>query len=144
VPSFAESGAELQLDVFVVGSQDGQRLIEVVVTLANRSPVRRPYRDFRVIVRYLLPTDPIRDGDDAVQHQLEFPHSIDSRIPAGGERTFANAESIDPGVTSRHSYITFVPADATFLLVQCGVEFPSASQGKAAKRSIQRLVRIGP
>jgi hypothetical protein len=141
VPSFAESGAELQLDVFVVGSQDGQRLIEVVATLANRSSVRRPYRNFRVIVRYLLPTDRIEDGDAALQHQLEFPHSIDSRI-ADGERTFANAESIDPGVTSRHSYITFVPAEATFLMVQCSVEFPLTSQGKAAKRSIQRLVRI--
>lgn len=141
MPSFAESGAELQLDVFVVGAQDGQRLIEVVATLANRSSVRRPYRDFRVIVRYLLPTDPIRDADASLQHQLEFPHSIDSRIN-GGERTFANAESIDPGVTSRHSYITFVPAEATFLMVRCSVEFPLTSQGKAAKRSIQRLVRI--
>jgi hypothetical protein len=138
----AEPGAELQLDVYFVGRQHAQRLIEVVATLANRSFVRHRYADFRVNVRYLMSDDPIVDGGPELAHQIKIPRTIDARI-GGTKRYFANAEYIDPRLTFRHSYVTFVPADATFLLVQCSLEFPTFF-GKPARKNIQRLVRVPP
>lgn len=138
----AEPGAELQLDVYFVGRQHSQRLIEVVATLSNRGFVRHRYSDFRVNVRYLMAEDPIVDGGRELAHQLVAPHTIDSRIN-GTKRYFANAAYIDPRLTFRHSYVTFVPAEATFLLVQCSLEFPTFF-GKPARKNIQRLVRVPP
>src|SRR5712692_10063387 len=60
----AEPGAELDLNVEFVGRQDGKWLIEVVAKLTNKSAVRHWYRQFRVVVRYLLPGDKIVDGPD--------------------------------------------------------------------------------
>jgi hypothetical protein len=86
--------------------------------------------------------DPIVDGGSELAHQIVVPHTIDSRI-GGTKRFFANAEYIDPRLTFRHSYVTFVPAEATFLLVQCSLEFPTLFR-KPARKNIQRLVRVPP
>lgn len=139
----AEPGAELALDVYFVGRQDAKRLIEVVATLANRGFIRHRYDNFRVNVRYLMPDDPIADGEEKLGHQLTMPHTIDERV-GGVKRFFANASYIDPRITFRHSYVTFVPAEATFLLVQCSLEFPAWFRREPARKNIQRLVRVPP
>jgi hypothetical protein len=69
------------------------------------------------------------------------PHTIDSRID-GRRREFANAEFIDPRLTFRHSYVTFVPENATFLLVQCSLDFPMPWRRRAAKKNTQKLLRV--
>jgi hypothetical protein len=138
----ADPGAEIQLDVNFAGKQDGQWLIEVVVTLTNRGLVRHRYRNFRVVVRYLASGDPIRDGDkQPLEYQLFVPHSIDSRIDRN-HRLFSNAEFIDPRLTFRHSYITFVPEHATFLLVQCSLDFPVPWKKKDKRKNTQKFVRV--
>jgi hypothetical protein len=118
----AEPGAELDLDVEFVGRQEGQWLIEVVAKLTNKSSVRHGYREFRVVVRYLLPTDKITDGPDKANYQLLCKNTIDERI-AKQTRYFANAAYIDPGLTFRHSYVTFIPENVTFILVQLRLLF---------------------
>ena len=57
-----EPASEMTLDVDFAGRQDGQILMEVIATLANKSAVRQTYRDFLVKVRYLLPSDKVADG----------------------------------------------------------------------------------
>jgi hypothetical protein len=76
----AEPGAELDLSVDFVGRQNGQWLIEVVARLTNRGAVRHWYRQFQVVVRYLLPEDRIVDGPERINHQLLCTRTIDERI----------------------------------------------------------------
>src|ERR1700686_4720666 len=104
----AEPGAELDPDVEFLGKQNGKWLIEVVAKLTNRAGVRHWYRQFRVVVRYLLPDDDIFDGEKKLNYQLYCQRSIDDRV--NDSRYFSNASYIDPHLTFRHSYITFVPA----------------------------------
>jgi hypothetical protein len=122
-----EPGGELQIHVDFVGQQNDNWLIEVSAILTNRSLVRHRYGAFRLKVRYLLPDDIIKDGVKKLNYQLYFPRTIDEGANRINKkpRFFANAEYIDPGLSFRHSYITFVPAKATFVWVQCELLFPS-------------------
>jgi len=119
----AEPGAELDLDVEFLGKQDGKWLIEVVARITNRGGVRHWYKQFRVTVRYLLPEDQLIDGGEKLGYQLFCERNIDSRI-SGHPRYFSNASYIDPHLAFRHSYVTFVPAEATFVWVQLKLLFP--------------------
>jgi hypothetical protein len=142
----AEPGAELDLDVEFVGKQDGKWLIEVVANITNRASVRHWYRQFRVVVRYLLPEEEIIDGEERLNYQVVCKRSIDDRIN-GYPRYFSNASYIDPRLTFRHSYVTFIPAEATFLWVQLKLKFPRRDVWKPWKRveelkNSQRLFKV--
>jgi len=101
-----------------------------------------------VTVRYLLPTDQISDGSEKINYQLSCVRTIDDRI-GGIKRYFANAMYIDPRLTFRHSYITFLPTDATFVWVQCSLQFPGRRRWFALKqvtetKNTQRLFSVPP
>jgi len=142
----AEPGAELDLDVDFVGKQDGKWLIEVVAKITNRAGVRHWYHQFRVVVRYILPEDDVTDGVERLNYQLYCKRSIDSRID-GRQRYFSNASYIDPRLTFRHSYVTFVPAEATFVWVQLKLVFPRRNGWQPWKKveevkNSQRLFKV--
>ena len=140
-----EPSSELDLNVTFGGLQANQMLIEVVAVLVYKSSVRQHYKDFQLSVRYLLPADVIVDGSERLGHQLQVPHSIDTRI--GTKRFFGYAEYIDPGIAFRHSYITFVPAEATFLWLHAKLQFRTRKYWYSTKfvwdsKSMQRLVSM--
>jgi hypothetical protein len=140
-----EPSSELELGASLVGRQADQLLLEVTALLTNKSSVRQRYRDFQVSVRYLLPTNEIADGPENLGYQLHVPNSIDQRI--GKKRFVGYAEYIDAGITFRHSYITFVPADATYLWVHAKLEFRTRMHWYSTsfvwhKKSAQRLVAV--
>jgi hypothetical protein len=142
----ADPGAELEIQLDFAGRQGGSWLIEVAAILRNQGFVRHWYHDFRVVVRYLLPDDPIIDGEAKIHYQLNCRRTIDERI-SGARRLFANASYIDPRLTFRHSYVTFVPADATFVWVQCSLAFPGRLSWYNWKKvpetkNVQRLFRV--
>lgn len=143
----AEPGAELDLDVEFLGKQDGKWLIEVVAKITNRAGVRHWYRQFRVVVRYLLPEDEIIDGGERLNYQLYCKRNIDDRV--GHPRYFSNSSYIDPRLTFRHSYVTFIPAEATFVWVQLKLMFPRRDGWKPWKKveelkNSQRLFKVPP
>jgi hypothetical protein len=113
-----EPATDIDIDLHFIGMQDGKRVIEIVSTLTNQSLVRVNYKRFRVSVRYLLPTDDIEDGEQPIHYQLKCPRTIDDRIDHK-ERYFANVEYINPKQEFKHRYVTFVPAEATFVWIQC-------------------------
>jgi hypothetical protein len=141
-----EPGAEIEINVDFVGWQKDKWLIEVSTVLTNRSFVRHEYRDFQLKVRYLLPDDEVSDGDEKIYFQLNFSRTIDERI--GGQcRFFANAAYIDPRLSFRHSYITFIPAEANFIWVQCRLLFPTKRRWLGWKKKLevkntQRLFKV--
>ena len=141
----AVPGSELELDVDFVGRQDGKWLIEVVGKLTNRSAVRNWYHNFRVVVRYFLPSDQIVDGPAKLNYQLLCLRSIDERIQA--QRYFANASYIDPHLTFRHTYITYVPEAATFVWVQAQLQYSHREVLRFGRRieavkNAQRLFKV--
>jgi hypothetical protein len=145
-----EPGSELQLGLEFVGQQANQWLIEVEAVLKNQGLVRQWYSDFRIVIRYLLPYDPIEDGSKDIAYQLHCPRTINERLSTDKPkaiRCFTNAMYIDPRLTFRHSYITFVPQDATFVWVQCSLRFCGRREWYAWRRSsetknAQRLFRV--
>lgn len=142
-----EPGAEIEIKVDFVGKQKEKWLIEVSAILTNRSYVRHEYKDFQLRVRYLLPDDEVIDGDEKkVNLQIHFPRTIDDRVNRKC-RFFANAAYIDPRLSFRHSYITFIPADATFIWVQCKLLFPAKRHHlgwtkKLEPKNTQRLFKV--
>ncbi|MDM0030120.1 hypothetical protein [Variovorax saccharolyticus] len=67
-----EPASELTLDVHFAGRQDNQILLEVIATLANKSPVQQRYESFQVKVRYLRVSDKVIDGPEGLNYQLLF------------------------------------------------------------------------
>ena len=81
------------------------------------------------------------DGDERIQFQLCCNRTIDERI-SGSKRRFANVAYIDPRLTFRHSYVTFVPGDATFIWLQCSLRFRAGWKRQWLVKNVQRLLRV--
>ena len=126
------------MDLEFVGLQDDKWVVQVTAILENRSLIRVKYEDFQVTLRYLLMNDTVEDGDSRLAYQLHFPRTIDERI-GGAKRMFANAEYINPRQEFKHRYITYLPADATFVWVQC--KFFVKLGSNVAKSNTQRIFR---
>jgi hypothetical protein len=107
--------------------------------------VRFNYGGVRVTVRYLLPSDEVKDGDERVSYQMDCARSI-NRI-ADTVRRFSNASYIDPRLTFRHSYVTFIPASATVVWVQCRLTFLGKQRWwhwkrRSARKNAQRGFKV--
>jgi len=133
-----EPATDVDIDLNFIGVQDSKRVIEIVSTLKNQSLVRMNYDRFRVRVRYLLPADNIEDGERPIHYQLKCPRTIDERIDHK-ERLFENVDYINPRQEFKHRYVTFVPAEATFVWIQC--EFFLRSR-KEVKINSQRIFGV--
>lgn len=108
-----EPRAEFDLSAEFVGKQDGKWLIEVSARLANKGKVRHPMTEATLNVRYLLSLDTVGESQDVTHfRQLSFPHSI-------GRRKIWTDSYIDPGLEFRNSYVTWVPEEATYVLLLC-------------------------
>jgi hypothetical protein len=133
-----EPATDLDIDVEFVGKQDSKWIVEITVTLENKSEVRLEYRDFQIVARYLLPGDTVEDGSPRVKYQLSAPRTIDERI-ASEKRFFANVEYINPKQVFRQRYITYIPGDASFLWIQTKFFFPLKQMEKV---NSQRIFRV--
>jgi hypothetical protein len=123
-----EPRAEFDVDLTFVGTQDGRRLVEVIAHLENKGEVRHPVRNFKLHLLYLLSDDPVADGDDDINFQIEFPNSI--------KRTLWNNTFIDPHLRYRNSYITAIPVEATFVVVFAKFEY------KRERFTTQKLFKV--
>lgn len=135
----AEPATDIDVDLAFVGIQKKHWIIQVTATLANKSQVRLEYKDFQVVVRYLLADEPIEDGDEKVGYQLRAELTIDQRI-SGRERFFSNSVFINPKQEFRHRYVTFLPDNATFAWVQC--KYFHSLGGQTYKTNTQRIFRV--
>lgn len=117
-----QPATDIDIEITVVGTQGGFRILEVTAVLENKSLVRHKYEDFQMKMRYILGSDPIKDGSLEINYQLVFPHKIDARI-GGAERLFGNVGWINPRQQFRHRYETFVPLEATMVRVHCRFAF---------------------
>ena len=142
-----EPATDIDIDVRFVGVQEEKWLIEVTCILENKSLVRHTYRNFQVTVRYLEHADEITDGTNKIQYQLQAPKTIDDRIGkakrffAGADISGENQNYINPKQQFRHRYVTWIPASASFVWVQCKFDF-SLGRNRTQKMNSQRLFRV--
>ena len=54
-----EPASDIDLEIACAGEQHGQLLLEIIAIVTNRGHVQQEYRDFRLRVRYFLPSDPM-------------------------------------------------------------------------------------
>jgi hypothetical protein len=135
----SEPATDLDIDVNFVGKQDTKWIIEITVTLENKSQARLKFeKNFQVTARYLLAGDKVEDGSETLKYQLSAPRTIDDRIRA--ERFFANVEYINPRQVFRQRYITYIPGDATFLWIQ--TKFFFHLKRRKEKVNSQRIFRV--
>jgi len=112
-----EPRAEFDLMAEFIGRQDGKWLLEVSGRLVNKGKVRHKMENATMNVRYVLPNDPVVESQEDRQfHQVLFPHSI-------GRRKIWWDSYIDPGLEFRNSYVTWVPAEATYILLLCKFQY---------------------
>ena len=125
-----EPRAEFDLTAEFIGVQDGKWLLEVSARLANKGKVRHPMKDATLNIRYVLSADEVTESADPRHfRQLAFPHDI-------GRRKVWKDSFIDPGLEFRNSYVTWVPEDATYVLLLCHFRYNN-EQWPA-----QRLLRV--
>jgi hypothetical protein len=125
-----EPRAEFDLTAEFLGLQNGKWVVEISAHLANRGKVRHMMKDATLNVRYLKATDPVVESQvDGHFGQVEFPHSI-------GRRKIWQDSFIDPGLAFRNSYLTWVPADATYILLLCKFEY------ERGKWPAQRVLKV--
>jgi hypothetical protein len=134
----SEPATDLDIDVRFVGKQDAKWVIEITVTLENKSQVRLQYQDFQISARYLLTSDKIEDGGPKVNHQLGVMRTIDERI-GGAKRYFSNVEYINPIQVFRQRYITYIPGDSAFLWIQTKFFFHLKGLVKVNSQKIFRV-----
>lgn len=138
-----EPATDIEVDVTFVGIQGPWWVVEVTAILENKSLVRHNYGDFRMNLRFLTADDTLKDAGPGLNFQLQFPHSIDERI-CGQRRFFPRAEYINPRQQFRHRYVSFIPAEATFVRVHSKFEFePVKSPGlRRRSRRSQDMIAI--
>jgi hypothetical protein len=133
-----EPATDIDIDVKFVGIQKDSWIIEITSSLKNQSLVRHEYEDFQLSIRYLLPEDEIKDGSEKISYQLDCSKTIDERI-GKEKRLFSNVEYINPKQEFKHRYITFIPANATFVWIQCRFLF---KHGNKVKTNSQKIFRV--
>jgi len=134
-----DPATDIDIDVRFVGVQDHKWIIEVTSTLENKSLVQHRYEDFQLSIRYFLQEDAIEDGDKKILYQLKCLRSINDRIN-GEKRSFGNVDYLNPRQVFKHRYITFVPAEASLVWVQCRFFFRIRTRKQ--KINSQRIFRV--
>jgi hypothetical protein len=124
------------LELNNVGSVDDKLLVEVVAIVENKGLVRHRLDNFQFDLRYLLQDEKIVEGEEKINFQIAFDHTLPTRswIPRKWEYTF-----VDPGVMQRYSYLAWLPADAAFALIYAHFRYPDAA---SEFHTAQKVFRI--
>lgn len=120
-----ESRAKIQfsLDLNLVARLDDKWIVEAIAVVENKGLVRHNVRDFRFDLHYLPRGAAVREGDERINQQVLFEPVVRKKywIPPDWLSTF-----VDPGVTQRYTYVTWLPGDAAVALLYAQFRYPDA------------------
>lgn len=86
-----------------------------------------------------MPDDKVEDSDHPkLNYQLKALRTTDDRID-GKKRHFTNVEYINSKQVFRQRYITYIPADPTFLWIQTKFSFKLKGEEKVDSQRIFRV-----
>ncbi len=112
---------EFSADLNFIGKQAGWWIVEIIAFVENKGRVQHRMREFTFELDAIYPADPVA-LDPRWRNQVNFEHAL-----ARGSFRRKSYESffIAPTVKASYSHITRVPAEATFLLLHCGFQYPN-------------------
>jgi hypothetical protein len=134
---------EFTVDVEFVGRHREAWLVSLNAFVENKGLVRWNMTSFSFDLRYLSRDDPLEEGGDEIDYQTLIPHLLK-------EGTWATDESlgeqwhgpgfVDPGLATRYSYVTTVPADAVFVLLHGYLD--TRQGGRQYRHAADRLLQV--
>ena len=119
----ARAKIQFSLDLNILGRLDDKWIVEAVAIVENKGLVRHNVSAFRFDLHYLPDGAKVIEGDMRINHQVLFQPVVKKRywIPPDWMGSF-----VDPGVTQRYTYVTWLPADAALALLYAQFKYPGA------------------
>lgn len=111
---------EFLVDVEFVGLQGDVWIVELLAFVHNKGLVDHTITQFDFDLRCMRRGEPTVEGGDDIGGQVLFPHMLKTGqwLPALWSGTF-----IEPGLSTKYSYLTSIPTDATFLLLHGRIDY---------------------
>lgn len=109
---------EFNLDLNVIGEQKGRYLVELSAILTNKSSIRLKIPKFHFSLFYLSGDHHIEDGDEKIDNMVRFEPLIKKRLWLKHLNNHNEYTFVDADTTQKYSYVTWLPGDATFALLQ--------------------------
>ena len=105
---------DFAVEVRFVARHDESWLVELAARLDNKGLVRYETNELTFDLRCIYPDDPLSPGGPEINGQTLIPHVVTtgSWLPADWGGTF-----IEPGLSTRYSFIAAVPAGAVAVLL---------------------------
>jgi hypothetical protein len=120
---------EPSIECKMLGTQDGSRLVELLLHLENKGTATLVATKISMRVRYLLDSDPVHleaDLSGPLFGRVRFPNSVArdlSRQEVSGVPVLKYDSFVQPNVDQSYSVVSAVPDTATFLLVRGRFEY---------------------
>jgi hypothetical protein len=113
---------DFHVDIRFVGPHQGAWITEVLAFIDNKGAVKYETQLLKFELRALLESDPLVAGSESIGFQTEIPHVLKtgSWLPASWSGTF-----IEPGISTKYSYVASVPQNATVVLLHGLVKYAS-------------------
>ncbi len=124
---------EFDVDIRVVGKEKDKILVEAIAIIANRGLIRHKITDFTFKLFYLTENDELNEGDEKINYQVVF-NKLESKkrswIPQNWKYTF-----IDPGVVQHYRYVTVLPGDTKYALLNGSFKYPKEKTFHKAQKA---------
>jgi hypothetical protein len=130
---------DFSVEVRFVTLQGEDWLVELAAMLDNKGMVRYTTSEFAFELRCLYPEDSLGAGGAEIGGQTYIPHVLatGSWLPESWGATV-----IEPGLTTRYSYVTSVPYRATAVLLHGAFRYESAEdKNRHTAESLQAVPR---
>lgn len=130
---------EFTVDVEFVALHQRQWIVSLDAFVSNKGFVRYPMSGFEFEVRYAQRCDPLTDGGPEIGYQTRIPRPLKSGswLPDGGGQAF-----VDPGLSTRYSYVSAIPEEAELLLLHGSLTFDHGRRSYV--HTAEKLLRPPP
>jgi hypothetical protein len=116
---------QFDLDLLVIGRQDGKIIIELVAIIINKGSVRHWVNDFVCDVLILNKQDKVINGTEEINYQVNFVKANPQKASLENSGKSINrivwvpknwyGSFVDPGVEQKYTYLTSIPGDTSFV-----------------------------
>lgn len=121
---------EFTVDMYFVGKQDGQVIVELIAYLENKGKVQHRFSDLTFDLALMSQDDPVRSSPK-YSGQALFPHERPRRawVPSG-------TYFIEPGIKAKYSYVAEIPEDTTYVMLHGRFTYKDQPAWHTAERTL--------
>lgn len=105
---------EFNLDLRVLGRENGNILLEVISIIENKGRVRHRVRDFTFSLLILKKEQKIEKGDERINNQLLLEKG--DKISWFPKKKWFSTY-VDPGVTQHYTHLTYVSEEVKYISI---------------------------